>query len=250
MVVGLRIPWYCRLSTAGSRVSLGCVCITTAALPSSVAALTPMKTSSITWILATPAGCWLKIVHSWNLPSALSSKEPVDMPTNGNIPIYNGQLWQCSVTTYTSVIVLLYLVMNEQEVTVIIFDCLSTTKIVASSQALPMFFNVGKAWGRGYHNSCSSYVWPYMYLHLNHFSLTHLPGGHYSSFQMGDLSDPHPHQGIDRDTSLGLPTLSMVHSHTETPDTCKMWQFRITGKFSSVVNFGSLPVKITYLELQ
>ena len=46
-----------------------------------MAVLTPRKTSSITWILAAPAGYWLKMVHSWNVPSALSSKEPVDMPT-------------------------------------------------------------------------------------------------------------------------------------------------------------------------
>lgn len=83
MILELSIPWYRRLSTGGSWVSVGCVCNTTAALPSSVAVLTPRKTSSITWILAAPAGYWLKIVHSWNLPSALSSKEPVDMPTNG-----------------------------------------------------------------------------------------------------------------------------------------------------------------------
>ena len=58
------VPWYCKLSTAGSLVSLGCVCNTTAILPSVVAVLTPMKTSSITWILAAPAGYWLKMVHS------------------------------------------------------------------------------------------------------------------------------------------------------------------------------------------
>ena len=74
------VPWYCRLSTAGSRVSLGCVCNTIATLSSAVAVLTPRKTSSITWILAAPAGYWLKMVHSWNVPSALSSMEPVDMP--------------------------------------------------------------------------------------------------------------------------------------------------------------------------
>ena len=74
------VPWYCKLSTAGSLVSFGCVCNTTAILPSVVAVLTPMKTSSITWILAAPAGYWLKMVHSWNLPSALSSMEPVDIP--------------------------------------------------------------------------------------------------------------------------------------------------------------------------
>ena len=62
-------------------MSLGCVCNTTATLPSAVAVLTPRKTSSITWILAAPAGYWLKMVHSWNFPSALSSMEPVDMPT-------------------------------------------------------------------------------------------------------------------------------------------------------------------------